>query len=518
MTPHFLLASLTDVGGLLTNYRQYCHALNLALQVPMVIACCAGVAIAGYRMRHSAALPLHAFLQAGLVIMLSGGLLMGLGDRLADMVDGVQAQMGLQPDGANPGHLWQLFAQAIQRKFGTDSSAGGSRAVYDAKAAQPFDYQTGAPSDSGQGATTINGTGLHLTLYGYEKPGDPDYDKNSGHGIGNHDNHLVPLESLALPDAVAQQYNLHIGDRINIALKDGRSISGVYADTTGNIPGTHTPITDVIDIYDPQKQAEGLNQAAIAGVNGMGADVPQAGIVDRVQGWLDKAAMTTIFMKWAWLVYAVSVFAGCVMWVMGIIQQMLFLGLIAISPLYLGFLMVPQLVGAGSRFLMFFASVCIWPLAWTLVDTVCSAFIDLAINPTGNFGLGLAGAAGGFALFICLGILIVVFNAGLPAAISISLVQGHGGLTHILSAAHRGGQQMVGAAANQAHRANVSAAAMNRGGGGGGGASSNGSSPAGSASRSASGGGSAPSGAAATMASRPHTVESATPQEAGSRR
>ena len=37
-------------------------------------------------------------------------------------------------------------------------------------------------------------------------------DSNSLAGIGNHDNHLVPLKTAALSASVAQQYGIKIGD------------------------------------------------------------------------------------------------------------------------------------------------------------------------------------------------------------------------------------------------------------------------------------------------------------------
>ncbi len=63
---------------------------------------------------------------------------------------------------------------------------------------QPVSYAPARPTSSG--------TPTHVTYYGYEKRGEPDYDSNSAAGIGDRQNHLTPGQSVALsqPERLAR--------------------------------------------------------------------------------------------------------------------------------------------------------------------------------------------------------------------------------------------------------------------------------------------------------------------------
>ena len=59
---------------------------------------------------------------------------------------------------------------------------------------------------------------------------------------------------------------------------------------------------------------------------------------------------------------------------------------IAISPIFLGCLLVPALVEIGGRFLSSLVAICLWPLAWAVCDLLTQALINIAVNPTNNPG------------------------------------------------------------------------------------------------------------------------------------
>jgi len=70
-----------------------------------------------------------------------------------------------------------------------------------------------ASNDAGESAGKI-------TKYGYEKPGEEDYDSNSARGIGAKDNKLTPGESVALSPDLEKSTGAKIGDKVAITIID----------------------------------------------------------------------------------------------------------------------------------------------------------------------------------------------------------------------------------------------------------------------------------------------------------
>jgi hypothetical protein len=75
------------------------------------------------------------------------------------------------------GNVLQAYKQAVAEKFGSDSSPPSPSSVGDATGAS-IDPMTGAS------VTPQSSSSFRITSYGYEKPGDPNYDSNSANGIG----------------------------------------------------------------------------------------------------------------------------------------------------------------------------------------------------------------------------------------------------------------------------------------------------------------------------------------------
>jgi hypothetical protein len=98
-----------------------------------------------------------------------------------------------------------------------------------------------------------------ITKYGYEKPGDKDYDSKSARGIGAEDNQLTPGESVALSPDLEKSTGAKIGDKVAITIidKDGNPQRLVknFDDRTMQdkqaIKKFGQPLRGRVDIYSP---------------------------------------------------------------------------------------------------------------------------------------------------------------------------------------------------------------------------------------------------------------------------
>lgn len=84
-----------------------------------------------------------------------------------------------------------------------------------------------------------------ITKYGYEKPGDKDYDSNSARGIGAADNQLTPGESVALSPDIEKSTGAKIGDKVVVTLSNGEKMVKRFDDRTSK------RLKGRVDIYSP---------------------------------------------------------------------------------------------------------------------------------------------------------------------------------------------------------------------------------------------------------------------------
>jgi hypothetical protein len=84
-----------------------------------------------------------------------------------------------------------------------------------------------------------------ITKYGYEKPGEKDYDSNSARGIGAEDNQLTPGESIALSPDLEKSTGAKIGDKVVVTLSNGEKMVKRFDDRTSK------RLKGRVDIYSP---------------------------------------------------------------------------------------------------------------------------------------------------------------------------------------------------------------------------------------------------------------------------
>jgi hypothetical protein len=209
---------------------------------------------------------------------------MGPIERVANTIlKHLAAQAGLSPNG---GGVFEAYREAVARKFGSDSATPAANAF---ESGGSNGQSTGTTGDFTvpDGAATGANTGIKLTRYGYEQPGEPNYDSNSAQGIGafgfdSNPGSLVPLQSAALSPDVAQQYNLVAGEQFTVTTANGQQMSLVYADNTADY------LTGRVDIYDPFGQLAN-DGAAVTSING-GPIVANNGGDQPGGGWISKIA------------------------------------------------------------------------------------------------------------------------------------------------------------------------------------------------------------------------------------
>jgi len=369
------------------------------------------------------------------------------GGLLNDAVTGLMAELGW---GATfPGGLATEYRNALLRRFGSDSIQAGQ--------------SSGAQLQSTQG-------GVKITHYGYEKPGDPNYDSKSAQGIGAFDFDSAPgsLQAIgggraaALSPDVAELYHVQPMQSFNVQLDGGQQMTLVYADKTD------PSLTGRVDIYDPENQYAPIDGAAVTAF----ADNPvtqqaESGFnvfdpIGSIRGALTEAAVKVL-----------SFIALVCMVLMAITQQIVFHVEVAISPIFIGFLCIPGLSNLATRFFTTLASVCLWPLGWIVSGLITKLMLDIAVNTAANSDLSgitstMAVASGG--LFVWgwwFAIALWVIGSSIFAPVIVSsmiITNGNSGVSSVL-------KRTLGAAALMAAASAYRGAAAGVAGAGGGGGS-----------------------------------------------
>src|SRR5258708_19894653 len=76
------------------------------------------------------------------------------------------------------------------------------------------------------------------------------------------------------------------------------------------------------------------------------------------------------------------------MWIMWLLQQVLAEVCFAVSPIFLGCILMPPLGQMAARFFTNYIAVLCWPIGWGIANLVTVALLNFALNPSNNTGLG----------------------------------------------------------------------------------------------------------------------------------
>ena len=363
---------------------------------------------------------------------------------------------GLTDDlGASGGfNIFQDYQAAIARKLGTAAAATNFGQSVPTPTGRPGPVASPLP-DPGAAQTS----GVRLTHYAYS--GDSTPDPNSAQGIGafpfsSAPGSLIPGYSAALSQSVAQQYNIQPGQSFSVTTSSGQTYNLVYADV---VPATYTDpdsgevtaLGDRIDIYDPNNELGGGNnfEQSVSSLNGGPVVQGQTGIgslMPNPGGSIQDQILWAITLVLSWI-------ASAIMWLMTMVQKVLYLIEVAISPIFLGFLMIPALTYLARRFFLILVAITLWPLAWGVCNLISKAILDLGMNTSNNAGLGIAngvaqglGPLAGFGFLIVLAVWVIGSTLFAPFFVNYLLAAGGAGATAAVFGATLGAAASRGAA------------------------------------------------------------------------
>ena len=314
-----------------------------------------------------------------------------------------------------PGSAYAAYEKAIGTKFGTGSIPSAANTI------------GGLLNEDGQAAVG----GIKITHYGY--PSDPNGNANDRAGIGAFDFDSAPgslgnigaLRAASLSPDVAAAYHFNPGDSFSVQLAGGQTMSLVYADKTDS------GLTGRIDLYDPNDAIGGLDGAQVVAVSGVQTPTSNAPATARFN-WGDP--LESIFANLQkWSVWWLSIIALAIMVFMAVLQQFLYQIELAISPVFIGLMLIPALRGISTHFLLNLAGLLLWPFGWVISGLGTQFFVDLAINETNQQPAALY-AVGGLAIWMVLAIWTISSAIAAPLIISKLLNTSTAGVIVMLGA------------------------------------------------------------------------------------
>ncbi len=416
------------------GFESGAHTLhNILIGVTFVLAMLGIFLLAFQGLREKSTGNIMPTLVRLVVVVIMIGSLGAWGDLLTDAVNDVVGQMGL---GGVEGGIFAAYRDAVARKFGSDGSVPKSQSQQQQQS-QP------TPTTEGDASLAFAQSGdVQTTHYGYAGDTTPDW--NSAHGIGDRQNQLIAtpqLRSVALTQS--ERY----------------AMFGVTGVSTGNVfPYQGMTVRDDdtapesnrrVDLFDPNNEF-----ASLDGSSGGGGNSGPLG------GWISKIGDSLTIGLLYPLVHLLSLIALGIMYLMQAAQQILYTIEIAISPIFIGLLMVPRLVGIATRFFCSLAAICIWSLGWAICDLLTRALIAFAVNPTNNLALSaFSGSSMMLGYWVLLAVWVIGSSFVAPLIISALLIGGGGaGVASVFGAtvgtiaimAAGGGRSTAGAAASVA--------------------------------------------------------------------
>ena len=413
-----------DLQTLLPGFQNSVQALHTALLAVCLVLGFAGLVrevSLSYQRGSLTALP--PYMVKMLVAFVALGLMQVWAGYLSGMVTDLDNQIGV-----NKGNVLSAYMQALATKFGTVINSTGTAATSQNAANAQINPSTGFYNGS-NGASG----GVKITHYSYAGDSTPDW--NSEHGIGNHNNQLVPGTSIAFsPDLIAE-FHLTVGQPVTVTLANGQTLTGRFDDTTA------ADLTGRVDIYDPNNTIT-FDGAAVASIDGT---TPVAGfdtgIATSPVTLFTAAAMGADGLAAFFLgmfVLVLCVIGMFLMWLFSLLQQFLIAVAIGVSPIFFGLLLIRGLDGVASRFLTGFVGLCLWPLGWGIANLVTALLLDFALNTTNNVALSAINyLSGGVLWWLGLGLWTIGSTLAAPWMISRSVMAAQPGIAALLGEMRR---------------------------------------------------------------------------------
>jgi hypothetical protein len=328
-----------------------------------------------------------------------------VGNWFGSIVDGIKEETGIS---ANP---LQSFVNVIYQRFNVDLS-------------QTFNKITPGglvgPSYTPQNTTTVS-------RYGYAGDSTPDPNSSVGRGAFppyDKAGSLVPLSeqsykngtvSLAISPSLAQ--GLNQGQKITVRLASGQTITGIYADKTSpDFPVGSGNTLYRVDVYDPNNQINslpGIGNLDGAQVNSINGSADSAGKPITWQDVVSNPNESLQAMLFGLFTLILAYVAASVMWLSAVLQSVVYDCMIAVGPIFAGFLVIRGLENIAKTFILGFVAVSLFPIGFLLAGLVTQFLIGMALNPALN---GVTGGAadniiGAGMLWIILTSLWVLFSS-----------------------------------------------------------------------------------------------------------
>ena len=201
-------------------------------------------------------------------------------------------------------------------------------------------------------------------------------------------------------------------------------LSLVYADKTD------PAMSAVIDLYDPSGTAAGaLDGAAVTNIAGSPVTASQG------FNLLDPIGSTWALLQ-RFAVWLLSVLALCMMAVMAFVEQFFYQIEVALSPIFIGFFMIPALRGVATRFFTNLASILLWPLGWIVAALGTQALLDLATAAASgqdSMATGIWYPTGGVMAWIAAAVWTIGASIGAPFFISALVTASASGMIPLVT-------------------------------------------------------------------------------------
>ena len=367
------MIATADIFQLSPDFHNAVVSLHNTTMPIAFVLCAAGLLMAAVRAQYERSL--SSIWPELLRIFLVSMFLCNM-DKVGDWVGGVVAAIEEQT-GIN-GNPMQAFTNAIYQKFGVDLS----------KALGPI-TPGGLTGPVGNPASN----GVTVSTYGFEQPGDSTYDAASAQGEGafsfdSAPGSLVPGQSLAISPSLSA--GLTPGQSVTVQLANGQTITGIYADRTADSFNGQTLYR--VDIYDPNQQYGSLSGVGVTSINGN--VTPQGGNLGDWFNAVIHPAETAQVAAFGMFTLALSYVAAFIMWMVSLLQSILYYSAIALGPIFVGCLVVRGLENVAKSFLLSFFAVAMWPVAFLVSGLITQLLIGMAVNSSNNTASGAANAAG----------------------------------------------------------------------------------------------------------------------------